>query len=256
LDTENNAIRQLEDLHVEVTAYWLDIQLHRDIGYVQHAEAIKVDVKGGTRYTSDWGAFLANEAKVSGQFEGNVVDIGAFCLSFLPRLMKWPYSGSKYTPEELVAMFYPRGGSTTFKLPRGRKLRIVGCTTKEALDNPTEFDSEGEPCFIVGKDGNTTDLTIAGMVTFTLNDTSKWSRELGIYNSSLKKTEVFSAQGDSGSLVWRTKDGNGYIVGQLHSAENKGGSTSNHVTYCTPGWYLLEQIKNRFPYADFYRTTW
>ena len=78
LDAENDAIRQLEELNDEVSAYWFDIKLHRDIGYVQHAEAIKVDVQGGTRYTSDWGAFLANEAKVNGQFEGNVVDIGTF----------------------------------------------------------------------------------------------------------------------------------------------------------------------------------
>lgn len=159
-----------------------------------------------------------------------------------------------------MELFYPRGGgTTTFKFPRGRKLRIVGCATKEDLDHPTELDAEGDPCFIVGKDGNTTDLTVgiyAGVVTFTLNDTGVWSKELGIYNSSHKKTEVFSDHGDSGALVWCTKDGKGYIVGQLHSGENKGGSTSNHVTYCTPGWYLLEQIKRRFPNADFYRTAW
>jgi len=159
-----------------------------------------------------------------------------------------------------MELFYPRGGgATTFKLPRGRKLRIVGCATKEDLDHPTEFDNEDEPCFIVGKDGNTTDLTVgvyAGVVTFTLNATGVWSKELGIYNSTHKKTKVFSDHGDSGALVWRTKDGKGYIVGQLHSGENKGGSTNNHVTYCTPGWYLLEQIKKRFPNADFYRTTW
>jgi hypothetical protein len=158
-----------------------------------------------------------------------------------------------------MGLFYPRGGATTFKLPSDRRLRIVGCATKEELDNPTEFDSEGQPCFIVGKDGNTTDLTIGcytGMVTFTRNETGDWSRELGIYNSSLNIAGVFSAKGDSGSLVWCTKDRKGYIVGQLHSGENIGGSTGNHVTYCTPGWFLLEQIKKRFPNADFYRTTW
>ncbi|KAI0282840.1 hypothetical protein BGY98DRAFT_1094158 [Russula aff. rugulosa BPL654] len=184
--------------------------------------------------------FLATEVKVRDQFEGNVVDIG-----------------SKYTPDELMALFYPRGGgATTFKLPRGRKLRIVGCTTKEDLDNPTELDSEGEPCIIVGKDDNTTDFTVgcyAGVISFTLNDTGVWSKELGIYNSSLKKAEDFSAKGDSGSLVWRTKDGKGYIVGQLHSGENKGSSTSSMVAG-RPGWYLLEQIKKWFPNADFYRT--
>jgi hypothetical protein len=89
LDGENEAIRQLEALYDEVTKYWFDINLHRDIGYVQHAEAIKVDVEGGTRYTSDWGAFLAAEAKVKDRFEGNVVDLGAFrSFSYLPRLTK------------------------------------------------------------------------------------------------------------------------------------------------------------------------
>lgn len=78
LDDEKEAIRQLEALYDEVTKYWFDIKLHRDIGYVQHAEAIKVDVEGCTRYTSDWGAFLAAEAKVRDQFEGNVVNLGAF----------------------------------------------------------------------------------------------------------------------------------------------------------------------------------
>jgi len=159
-----------------------------------------------------------------------------------------------------MAMFYPRGGgATTFKFPRGRNLRIVGCATKEDLASPTEYDKEGERCFIVGKDGNTTDLTVgryAGLVSFNLNDVGVLSVELGIYNSGLKNAEVFSAMGDSGSIVWHTKDGKAFIVGQLHSGGNKGGSTGNHVTYCTPGWYLLAQIKKRFPHADFYRTTW
>ena len=78
LDDENAAIRQLKALYDEVTTYWHDINLDRDIGHVQHTEAIKVDVEGGTRYMSDWGVFLADEAKVRERFEGNVVDIGAF----------------------------------------------------------------------------------------------------------------------------------------------------------------------------------
>ncbi|KAJ7484702.1 hypothetical protein FB451DRAFT_1169725 [Mycena latifolia] len=230
LDDENKAIGLFEALYEEVTKYWCDAQLHRDIGFVQHAQAIKVDVEGGTRYTSDWAAFLVAEAKVKACFEGNVVDLG-----------------SKYSPEDLTAMFYPRGGSkTTFKFPAQRKAQ-------------DQFDSEGERCFIVGKDGNTTDLTVgryAGLVSFVLNEVGVVSVELGVYNSGLKNAEVFSAKGDSGSLVWHTKDGKAYIVGQLHSGGNKGGSTNNHVTYCTPGWYLLAQIKQQYPHADFYRTTW
>jgi hypothetical protein len=157
-------------------------------------------------------------------------------------------------------MFCPLGrGPTTFKFPEERKLRIEGCATKEDLAHPVEFDSEGQHCLIVGKDGNTTDLTVgryAGLVSFTRNEVGIESVEYGIYNSGDKSVEVFSAKGDSGSLVWHTTNGKARIVGQLHSGQNKGGSTSNHVTYCTPGWYLLDQIRKRFKYADFYRTTW
>lgn len=242
LDDENEAIADLEAFHDQVMREWSNIELHRNIGHVQYAEAIKVD-EGGTRYTSDWAAFLAAGAKVKEQFEGNVVDLG-----------------SKYSTEVLTGMFNPfGGGQTTFKFPEGRKLRIEGCTTKEDLANPAEIDSEGQPCLIVGKDGNTTDLTVgryAGLESFTQNEVGVESIELAIYNSGVKGAEVFSAKGDSGSLVWHSKNGKARIVGQLHSGQNKGGSTSNHVTYCTPGWYLLMQIKKKFKYADFYRTAW
>ncbi|KAI0252071.1 hypothetical protein BJV78DRAFT_1275122 [Lactifluus subvellereus] len=243
LDDENEAIADLEALHGEVTKYWSNIKLHRNIGHVQYAPAITVDDEGGTLYTSDWAAFLAAEAKVKGEFEGNIVDLG-----------------SKYSPQDLPAMFYPLGGGpTTFKFPEETKLQIEGCVTKEDLASPAEFDSEGQRCLIVGKSGNTTDLTVgryAGLVSFTLNEVGIESVELGIYNSGNKTVEVFSAKGDSGSLIWHMKNGKARIVGQLHSGQNKGGSTSNHVTYCTPGWYFLGQIKKKFKYADFYRTTW
>ncbi|KAG8743173.1 hypothetical protein FRC10_000315 [Ceratobasidium sp. 414] len=233
LEDENEAIPDLEAFYNEVMKNWSDIDLHRNIGYVQYAAAITVDVEGGTRYTSDWAAFLAAEAKVKAEFEGNVVDL---------------------------AMFNPQGGgATTFQFPEEEKLRIEGCVTKEDLANPAEFDSEGQRCLMVGKDGNTTDLTVgryAGLVSFTRNKVGIESVELGIYNSGVKYAEPFSAKGDSGSLVWHTANGKARIVGQLHSGNNKGGSTDNHVTYCTPGWHLLDQIRNKFEHADFYRTTW
>ncbi|KAF8267671.1 hypothetical protein EI94DRAFT_1683645 [Lactarius quietus] len=247
LDDDNKAIAKLETFYAEVKKDWSDIQLHRNIGHVQYAAPITVDVEGGTKYTSDWGAFVAAEAKVRDQFEGNVVDLG-----------------SKYSVANLTSMFYPRGTSvpTTFKYPVERKLRIVGCATEEDLANPTEIDSEGRAYLIVGKDGNTTDVTFgryAGLVSFALNEVGIPSVELGIYNMGPKNSDAFSAKGDSGSLVWHwhmKEDGKASIVGQLHSGSNKGGSTSNHVTYCTPGWYLLLQIKKEFKHADFYRTTW
>ena len=134
-----------------------------------------------------------------------------------------------------------------------------GCTTKEDLANPTEFDDEGQRCLIAGKDGSTTELTVgrhAGLVSFTVNEVGIESVELNIYNSGVKNAEAFSTRGDSGSLVWHTKDGKARIIGQLHPGNNKRGPTSNHFTYCTPDWYFLDQIRKKFEHADFYRTTW
>ncbi|GBE89876.1 hypothetical protein SCP_1702020 [Sparassis crispa] len=242
LEDENRAIASLERLHDEATKYWSNIKLQRNIGHVEYAPKIKVD-EGNTRYTADWSVFVAAEAKVKGAFEGNVVDLG-----------------SKFSAPELTAMFYPvAGGATTFKYPSGRKLKISGCASKEDLAVPAEFDIQGERCLMVGKDGNTTDLTVgryAGLESFTFNAAGVVSRELAIYNSGNKAVEVFSAKGDSGSLVWHMRDGKAYIVGQLHSGHNKGGSTSNHVTYCTPGWWLLAEIKKKYKNAVFYPETW
>ena len=83
LEDESDAIADLESMYNEVTKYWSDIKLHRNIGHVQYAAAITVDVEGGTLYTSDWAAFLAAEVKVKNEFEGNVIDLGVFRLIFL-----------------------------------------------------------------------------------------------------------------------------------------------------------------------------
>lgn len=99
-------------------------------------------------------------------------------------------------------MFYPLGGDpTTFKFPDGRKLRIEGCATKEDLARPAVFDSEGQRYLMVGKDGNTTALTVgcyAGLVSFTQNEAGIESIELGIYNAGNKAVEPFFSKGDSG----------------------------------------------------------
>lgn len=78
LVNDTKATIDLQALHEDAMKYWSDLKLYRNIGHVQYAEAISVDMEGGTRYTSDWAAFVADEAKVKDEFEGNVVDLGAF----------------------------------------------------------------------------------------------------------------------------------------------------------------------------------
>ncbi|EKM60139.1 uncharacterized protein PHACADRAFT_181981 [Phanerochaete carnosa HHB-10118-sp] len=227
LEDVNEAIADLKAFYNKVMKHWSEINLHCNIGHVQYAASITIDIEGGTLYTSDWAAFLAAEAKVKDEFKR-----------------------SKYSPQELTAMFYHLGGgATTFKFSEERKLRIEGYATKEDLTNPTEFDSKGQRCLIVGKNGNTTDLTIgryAGLMSFTLNKVGIESVELSIYNSGVKGVEAFSAKEDLGSFVWHMTNSKACIVGQLQSGNNKGGSTSNHVTYCTPGWPSISAFVNIF----------
>ena len=84
LSNKKEDIEDLENFHAEVTRYWSDIKLHRNIGRVTYAPPITVDDgEGGTQFTSDWAVFEAAEAKVKASFEGNVVDLGALRFCFL-----------------------------------------------------------------------------------------------------------------------------------------------------------------------------
>ncbi|KAJ3994379.1 hypothetical protein F5050DRAFT_1809631 [Lentinula boryana] len=167
LEDENEAIADVEGLYDEVMKDWYNIKLHRNIEHVKYAAAITVD-EGGPQYTSDWAVFLAAQAKVKAQFEGNVVDLG-----------------SKYSPRPYR--------------------HVLSCRRwfDHDLTHPADFDSKGQRCLIVSKDGNSTDLTVehyAGLVSSTQNKVGIESIELGIYNLGNKTAEVFSSKGDSGSL--------------------------------------------------------
>ncbi|KZT09279.1 uncharacterized protein LAESUDRAFT_748449 [Laetiporus sulphureus 93-53] len=212
----NKDIGVPEAFYKDTNKQWGDIA-RRNIGHVDWAPEIFVDVQ--------------DAAKFKAQFKGNVVDLG-----------------SKFTPRQLTDMFYPQSGSrTTFKFPTNRQLRIRGCVTRDFLAVPDCFDSNGVPCLIVMKDGNTTDLTVgryAGLEAYLCDDLGVESIELAIHNYD-KQSGPFRAKGDSGSLIF---DGEGHMVGILHSGMPKGGS--NHVTYATPAWWAIEQLKLKYPHAD------
>jgi len=96
-------------------------------------------------------------------------------------------------------------------------------------------------------DGNTGDLTVgryAGLEAYLCNELGVESTKLAIYNYD-KQSGSFSAKGDSGSLIF---DGEGLMVGILHSGMPKG--ASSHVTYATPTWWAIEQLKPQYPHTD------
>lgn len=201
LDRETQAETTLWAFHADARLNWLQTNLHRNIGYTQFAPAITVNVEGGTRFTSDWGVFAATEGKVEDAFEGNVVYLMRFnfFVSYSPHTTS-PHTatlkfflGAKYTAQQLNKMFYPiGGGQTTFKFPEG-KFRIEGWSTLDELAAPDDIYSEHQHFVVVGKDGNTTDLTVgryAGLVSFTENDAGVTSIEIGIYTGEKLQANI------------------------------------------------------------------
>ena len=250
------AIVELENLYNEIKASWGDIRL-RNIGVLEYSPPISIDVND-RGYTEDWATIRLDEAKCRPNFVGNAIDLGAFLLPNIDHLVekKTTLSGTAISASELTMLLYPRNdGNTTFKYPSDRLLRIRGVVTKEKLANPDTLDSEGQPSFVVMKDGCRTGLTVgryAGLESFVHNENGLRSIELAIYNYD-KQSRPFSAKGDSGSLI---VNGKGEMVGVFHSGRLKRGMTATHVTYATPAWRLLEWIKAIYPNADFTRETW
>lgn len=168
-----------------------------------------------------------------------------------------PYSGTKFTPNQLKEMF--SRGQVEFKYPDDGKLRLVLFASKLALGILPERDSLGKSCLTVGKDGSATDFTVGrftGLESFTQNDVGVESKDYAVYNSGYKSTQTFSDHGDSGAAVWYVSGNDGRIVGQLHSGATKSGTGGSYVTYCTPTWWLEVEVMKKFPYAEFFRKSW
>ena len=150
-------------------------------------------------------------------------------------------------------MFWPNNSNRSgIKFPSNRLLRIQGVVARELLATPDCYDENGDPVYIVGKVGNTTDFTAgrySGLEAYLCDEFGRESTEVAIYNYS-KTSGNFSAKGDSGSLIFT---GDGRMLAILHSSMPKG--LSSHVTFGTPAWWAIEQLKTHYPHADFNRTT-
>jgi len=85
-----------------------------------------------------------------------------------------------------------------FKFPLNRQLKDQWLCHARAPGCSRLYDINGEPCLIVMKDGNTTDLTVgqyADLEAYVCDDLGVESIELAIYNYD-KQSGPFSAKGD------------------------------------------------------------
>ena len=146
-------------------------------------------------------------------------------------------------------MFYPNAAnppSLKFKYPLDHLFSFV---TAERLADPDSYDEQGSAAFVVAKDGQSSGLTFgrySAMEAYTCDEFDHDSWEVAVFNYG--GSGNFSAKGDSGSLVFNAE---GKMVAIIHSGMPRG--FSNHVTFATPAHFVIDQIKLRYPKADFAR---
>ncbi|KAB5593631.1 hypothetical protein CTheo_2924 [Ceratobasidium theobromae] len=222
----------LSDFLKLLNSTWSDAY-QRIIGYLDWAPKIANDLDNRC-YTRDIGVIALDEDKFVKNFKGNFV-----------------YLAGKFTRDEIVSFFYPNtANSPSFEYPKDHLFRLLGCIDAAGLANPYFWDDQGNPCFIVAKDGQTTDLTFgrfSGLEAYTCDEFERNSWEVAIFNFN-KKHGNFSGHGDSGAAIFNAE---GKLVAFLHSGMPRG--MSNHVTFGTPAHYVVEVIKKRYPHADFSR---
>lgn len=164
--------------------------------------------------------------------------------------MKVLFPGGKFTRAEIIGSFYPNAANPpAFKYPKSHLFRLSGYVDAEDLSTPYFVDDDNNPCFVVAKAGQTTDLTFghqSELEAYTCRDRVGESWEIAILNFGDSKHGDFSAKGDSGAVIFNAE---GKMVALLHSGMPRG--TSNHVTFATHGHYVYEVIREHYPDADF-----
>ncbi|TDL17861.1 hypothetical protein BD410DRAFT_534844 [Rickenella mellea] len=237
LEGAENAIETLDGFHSNVTKNWT-VESERIMGHVVHSPPLSVGT-GPKRFTEDWALIELHGEKIDWEaFKGNVIDLG-----------------TKILPYDFMLKMYPNAADrTSFKYPRGRLFHLLDVVEEPELRHPTMLDANGEVCFIVVKNGNSTGVTIGratGIESFVREYDKKGVRatsmELAIYSYG-HKDGAFSAPGDSGAII---ADGKGGIVGIITGGAGQRGSID--VTYASPfQWVFNERIKASFPNTYLY----
>ncbi|KAG8987177.1 hypothetical protein FRB90_003553 [Tulasnella sp. 427] len=206
---------------------------NRTMGWLDWAPRIQNDVDN-RRYTWDGAVFQLDKVRWQDQFRGNHVNLGG-----------------KFSPGDITKFFYPNDANPhSFEYPPDHLFRLQGFVDAGGMQKPYFFDELGNPCFIVAKEGQTTDLTFgrySELEAYVVSDLTGSSWEVAVFNYA---KENFSYKGDSGSCIFNAE---GKMVAFLHSGMPRG--MSSHVTFGTPAHFVHDQIKKRYPYADFNRIT-
>ncbi|KAF8315990.1 uncharacterized protein EI90DRAFT_3134825 [Cantharellus anzutake] len=122
----------------------------------------------------------------------------------------------------------------------------LGYVDAAGLANPYFWDEQGNPCFIVAKNGQTTDLTLVASPSWKLTRVTSSSTIRGMsLSSTLPESTATFLTIATGACVFGAK---GKMVAILDSGMPRG--MSNHVTFCTPAHYVVDLVRERYPHTD------
>jgi hypothetical protein len=239
-------VQALNAFYEEVSAGWSDPD-NRLLGHIVLSPPIRAGAGSSAEgYTEDWAVVEIDSSKIdASNFNGNAIDLGT-------RISLTDFI-QKMSPE------FP--AKRSFDYPLDRLLRLKGTIPEEHMRLPPKFDTNGVPRprattrgratgkdvsrLRVAKRGSATGLTVGcanNVFSYTrIYDDSGVacgiSKEWAILALN-EKSGVFSAKGDSGSVV---VDSNGRLGGLITSGAGSAGAYD--ITYATPISFVLKRMQ-------------
>ncbi|KAK7045947.1 hypothetical protein VNI00_006942 [Paramarasmius palmivorus] len=231
------AIGDLEKFHAAISRDWKE-QENRILGYVVLSPPIGFGV-GEEEFTEDWAVIEIDDSKIdSANFVGNVIDLGTTI------------------PVDKFTTWISPISPPSFKYPGNRLLKLHGIISDEEMWNPNSknLDHDNDPCIMVLKRGNASDLTVGRLNTvrsftrvYSNGKPGKVSKELAVLPRN-SKSGAFSRRGDSGSVV---ADSKGRYVGLLTGGAGTKVSDSD-CTYLTSINFLVKRMSEHGLEADLF----
>jgi len=230
LDAAREAIGALKTLLADISRDWKKRE-ERVLGHIILSPPFDFGV-GEEEFTEDWAVIELDNYKIDkSNFVGNVIDLGA----------PIPVLGFPVPMEIFETWMYPHPTNPkSFEYPTDRLMKFHDTIPDDEMLNPKTIDENTDPCIMVIKRGEGSDLTVGRLNNIrsiirvrVKGQLGKPSKEVCVLPRSAN-SGAFACRGDSGSAVI---DGKGRLAGLVTA-----GAEASDCTYLTPVNFLLKRM--------------